>query len=60
MFFLKIAIQDKASKGLSPSIITELFEKKKEHQYNPRHNSQFTIPAVNSVKLFNILGISWD
>ena len=39
----------KASKSLSPPIITELFEKKNDHQYNLRHNSQFTIPAVNSV-----------
>ena len=39
----------KASKGLFPPITKELFEKKNEHQYNLRHNSQFTIPAVNSV-----------
>ena len=39
----------KASKGLSAPIITELFEKMNKHQYNLRHNSRFTIPAVNSV-----------
>ena len=39
----------KASKGLSPPIITELFEEKNEHQYNLRYNSQFNILAVNSV-----------
>ena len=39
----------KASKDLSPPIITKLFEKKNEHQYNLRRNSQFTIPAVNSM-----------
>ena len=39
----------KASKGLSPTIITELFEKQNDHQYNLRHNSQFTTPAVNSL-----------
>ena len=39
----------KANKCLSPPIITEQFEKKNERQYNLRHNSQFTIPTVNSV-----------
>ena len=39
----------KASKGLSLPITTELFEKKNDNQYNLRHNSQFTIPDVNSV-----------
>ena len=39
----------KAHKGLSPPIKTEIFEKKNEHQYNLKHNSEFTIPAVNSV-----------
>ena len=39
----------KASKGLSPPIITELFEKQNEHQYNLRHNYQFPIPIVNFV-----------
>ena len=39
----------KAHKGLSPPIITEIFEKKNEHQYNLKHNSEFTRPAVNSV-----------
>ena len=39
----------KTSEGLSPLIITDLFEKKNEHQYNRRQNPQFTIPAVNSV-----------
>ena len=37
-----------AVKGLFPPIITEPFEKKNEHEYNLRHNFQFTIPAVNS------------
>ena len=37
------------SKGLSPPILTELFEKKNKHQNNLRRNRQFTIPAVNSV-----------
>ena len=36
----------KANKGLSPPIITDLFEKKSDHQYDLRHNSPFTIPAV--------------
>ena len=27
----------------------ELFEKKNEHQYNLRNNSEFTIPSLNSV-----------
>ena len=27
----------------------ELFEKKNEHQYNLRNNSEFTIPPLNSV-----------
>ena len=37
-------------KGLSPSIITELFEKKKnEHLCSMRHISWFTIPAGNLV-----------
>ena len=35
----------KANKGLSPLIITDLFEKKR----HLRHYSQFTIPTVNSV-----------
>ena len=39
----------KASQGLPPPIITVLFEKKNEHQYNLRHISQFTIPALNLV-----------
>ena len=39
----------KAGQGLSPPIITELFRKKGQHQYNLRHNSKFTKPAVNSV-----------
>ena len=32
----------KSSKGLSPPIVTELFENKNEHQYNLIHHSQFT------------------
>ena len=39
----------KASKGLFPPIVTELFEKKNEHRYKLRYNSQFTIHAMNSV-----------
>lgn len=39
----------KASEGLSPPIITQLFEKKNYHQYNLRQNSKFTILTVNSV-----------
>ena len=39
----------KATKGLPPPIITELFYKKNDHQYKLRHNSQFTISSVNSV-----------
>ena len=40
---------DDASKDVSPLIITELFEKKNEHQYNLRHNFKFSITAVNSL-----------
>ena len=39
----------KASKGLFPPIVTELFGKKNEHRYKLRYNSQFTIHAMNSV-----------
>ena len=49
----------KACKDRPPPIITELFEKWNEHQYNLRHNLQFTKPAVTSVyhgpKIWNIL-----
>lgn len=37
----------KGSKDHSPPIITELFEKKNED--NLRYDSQFTVPAVNSM-----------
>ena len=55
----------KASKGLFPSIITKLFVKKNDHQYNLRYNSQFTIYSVNSVyhktEKFSFLGPKiWD
>ena len=55
----------KVSKILSLSIITELSKKRNEHQYNLRHNSQFTIPAVNSVyhrtESVSFLGLKiWD
>ena len=39
----------KTSKGLSPPIKSELYENRNEHQHNLRHNSEFAIPAVNSV-----------
>ena len=39
---------DNPSKRLFLTIVTELFEKKNERQYILRHNSQFTIPPVNS------------
>ena len=57
----------KSSKGLFSPNITELFGKKNQHQYNLRHNSEYPIPAVNSVyhgnerisllgpKIYNIL-----
>ena len=38
-----------ASKDLYPPIITELFEKKNEHQYSMRHYTERAMPAVNSV-----------
>ena len=55
----------KPSKGLSTPIITKLFEKMNDHQYNLRHNSQFTMPSVNSVyhqaESFSFLGPTiWD
>ena len=55
----------KASKGLFSPIIIELFEKKNDHQYNLRYDSQFAIPSVNSVyhgsKSFSFLGPKiWD
>ena len=39
---------DNPSKRLSLTVVTELFEKKNERQYILRHNSQFTVPPVNS------------
>ena len=39
----------KASKGVSPPIITGLFKKENEHHYNLRYNSQFTTSATNSL-----------
>ena len=39
----------KASKGLSLPIMTGLFEKKNEHQYNLGHNSEFAIPVLYSL-----------
>ena len=38
----------KVRKGLSPAVITELFEQKGEH-YNLRNNAEFAIPAVRTV-----------
>ena len=39
----------KVRKGLSPAIITELFEHKEEHYYNLRNNAEFAIPAIRTV-----------
>ena len=39
---------DNPSNRLSLTVVTELFEKKNERQYILRHNSQFTVPPVNS------------
>ena len=39
----------KVRKGLSPAVITELFEHKEEHYYNPRNNAEFAIPAIRTV-----------
>ena len=36
-------------KGLSPPIITELFEHKEEHYYNLRINAEFAMPAIRTV-----------
>ena len=48
--FQLLAIEmHKASKGPFSPIIIELFEKKNDHQYNLRYDSQFAIPSVNSV-----------
>ena len=39
----------KVRKGLSPAIITELFEHTEEHYYNLRNNAEFAIPAIRTV-----------
>ena len=39
----------KVSNGLSPAIISNLFQKRDKIQYNLRHNSSFILPEVNSV-----------
>ena len=44
-----VAASVKARKGISSPIIAELFKQKNKNHYNLRQNSQFTIPAVNSV-----------
>ena len=39
----------KVRKGLLPSIITELFEHKKQHYYNLRNSAEFAILAIRTV-----------
>ena len=39
----------KVRKGLSAAVITELFEYKQEHYYNPINNAEFAIPAIRTV-----------
>ena len=39
----------KIKNGISPLIITELFEQRNEQYYNLRKNSQFTIPQIRTV-----------
>ena len=39
----------KVRKGLSPAIITELFEHKEKHYYNLINNTEFAIPAIRTV-----------
>lgn len=39
----------KMSKGLSPSIITELFKHRDKKHYNLKNNAEFTIPAKRIV-----------
>ena len=39
---------DNPSRRLSLTVVTDLFEKRNERQYILRHNSQFTVPPVNS------------
>ena len=39
----------KVRKGLSPAIITELFEHKEEHYYHLRNNAEFAIPAIRTI-----------
>ena len=40
----------RVSKGMSPSLITELFARRNEHPYNLSHNAEFLQPFVNSVR----------
>ena len=39
----------KVKEGLSPSIVTELFEHRDKQHYNLRNNAEFTIPAIRTV-----------
>ena len=39
----------KIKNGLSPLIVTELFEQRNEQHYNPRNNSQFTILSIRTM-----------
>ena len=39
----------KIKNDLSPLIVTELFEQRNEQHYDPRKNSQFTIPPIRTV-----------
>ena len=39
----------KVKEGLSPSIVTELFEHRDEQHYHLRNNAEFTIPTIRTV-----------
>ena len=40
----------KVSKGMSPPQTTELFARRNKHPYNLKHNVEFLLPFVNSVR----------